>query len=121
MTLDTTGPNAQQIEYWNEQSGPKWVALESLLDQQIGPLGLAAIERAKLAARERALKIKLNAAGLGRDAFEVSMKLRNGEPRLWVNEKSLPNDVLLITAINLNQQHADEVGKRIREVLSGDD
>jgi hypothetical protein len=67
------------------------------------------------------LKVKLNAAGLGRDAFEVSLKLRNGEPRLWVNEKSLPSDVLLITAINLNQQLADTVGKRLREVLSGDD
>lgn len=67
------------------------------------------------------LKIKLNAAGFGRDAFDVSMKLRNGEPRLWVNEKSLPNDVLLITAINLTQQLADAVGKRLREVLSGND
>ncbi len=67
------------------------------------------------------LKVKLDAAGLGRDAFEVSMKLRNGEPRLWVNEKSLPNDILLITAINLNEALADEVGQRLREVLSGGD
>jgi hypothetical protein len=64
------------------------------------------------------LKVKLDAAGLGRDAFEVSMKLRNGEPRLWVNEKSLPNDVLLITAINLDEPLADVVGQRLREVLS---
>jgi L-seryl-tRNA(Ser) seleniumtransferase len=67
------------------------------------------------------LKVKLDAAGVGRNAFEVSMKLRNGEPRLWVNEKSLPNDILIITAINLNEPLADEVGKRLREVLSGGD
>lgn len=67
------------------------------------------------------LKVKLNAAGLGQDAFDVTLKLRNGEPRLWVNEKRLPDDVLLITAINLNEQLADTVGRRLREVLTGGD
>ena len=25
MSLEAEGPNAEQIAYWNEQSGPKWV------------------------------------------------------------------------------------------------
>lgn len=63
------------------------------------------------------LVVKLNSARLGQNAFEVSLKLRNGEPRLWVNEKKLTDDILLITAINLNEQLAEVVGQRLREVL----
>lgn len=29
------GPNAKQVEYWNEVSGPKWVRLQSVLDRQL--------------------------------------------------------------------------------------
>ena len=64
------------------------------------------------------LRIKLDSVGLGQTAREVSLKLRNGNPRLWVNEKNLPDDVLNITAFNLNEQIAGIVGKRLREVLA---
>ncbi len=37
--------NQEQAEYWNEQAGPKWVELQSFIDAQVGPLGLAAMER----------------------------------------------------------------------------
>ncbi len=73
MSLDATGPNAQQIEYWNQQSAAKWVALESLLDQQIGPLGLATIERAKLAARDRVLDI-----GCGQSSLQLGERVAPG-------------------------------------------
>lgn len=32
------GSNAEQIEYWNEVSGPKWVAMQEELDEQLEPL-----------------------------------------------------------------------------------
>jgi len=67
------------------------------------------------------LKVNLKAAGIGRDSFEVSMKLRHDAPRLCVSEMSLPSEVLLITANNSNQQLVDAVCKRLRAVLSGDD
>ena len=38
-TLEPAGPNAEQIRYWNETAGPKWVAFQRLLDAQLGPLG----------------------------------------------------------------------------------
>jgi len=41
----TDAPNAEQIEYWNEVSGEKWVALQEVLDAQIGPFGRAAMDR----------------------------------------------------------------------------
>jgi len=64
------------------------------------------------------LSIKLDAEGLGRDAFQIALELRNGDPRLWVNEKKLADDTLLISPINLNERLADVVGKRLREVLT---
>ena len=82
MTLAATGPNAQQIEYWNEQSGPKWVALESLLDQQIGPLGLATIERAKLAARDRVLDI---GCGCGQSSLQLGERVAPGGSVLGID------------------------------------
>ena len=45
MTLPAAGPNAEQIAYWNE-TGERWVLQQALLDAQIEPLGLAAMERA---------------------------------------------------------------------------
>ncbi|MFP6581118.1 MAG: class I SAM-dependent methyltransferase [Candidatus Hydrogenedentota bacterium] len=36
--------NAAQIEYWNEVSGPKWVAMQEDLDKQLDPLQDALIE-----------------------------------------------------------------------------
>jgi SAM-dependent methyltransferase len=37
--------NQAQIEYWNQQSGPKWVAQQGELDRLLASLGLAAMER----------------------------------------------------------------------------
>lgn len=44
--LSPTGPNAEQIRYWNETAGPKWVTLQKMIDGQIGDLGRVAIDRA---------------------------------------------------------------------------
>jgi phospho-N-acetylmuramoyl-pentapeptide-transferase len=43
-----TEANAEMARYWNEVSGPKWVALQELIDRQIGPLGERAFARAAL-------------------------------------------------------------------------
>jgi SAM-dependent methyltransferase len=57
VALETTGPNADQIRYWNETAGPKWVRFEALLDAQIGPLGRHAMDRATIASGERVLDV----------------------------------------------------------------
>jgi SAM-dependent methyltransferase len=82
MTLDATGPNAQQIEYWNAQSASKWVALQSLLDQQLGPLGLATIERAELAAGERVLDI---GCGCGQSSLQLAERVAPGGSVLGID------------------------------------
>src|SRR5262249_9342980 len=40
--MDATGPNAEQITYWNEKSGPKWVTEQARLDRMIAPFGAEA-------------------------------------------------------------------------------
>ena len=50
-------PNAEQIRYWNEQAGPKWVAARSALDAMLGPIGEGAIAHAAPRKGERALDV----------------------------------------------------------------
>lgn len=64
------------------------------------------------------LTIKLDSAGLEKDAFQVSLELREGDPRMWVNEKNLPDNILTITAVSLSDQLVDVVSQRLREVLT---
>lgn len=42
--IAASGPNAAQIEYWNDVNAQKWVDLEDPLDSQISGLGDAGIE-----------------------------------------------------------------------------
>lgn len=43
--MATPAPNQAQIDYWNEQSGPKWVKLQQDLDSLLDSLGRVAIDR----------------------------------------------------------------------------
>ena len=63
------------------------------------------------------LKIKLDSSDLGKDAFEVSLELREGDPRIWVNEKNLPDNILTITAVSLPDELLNVVSQRLKEVF----
>jgi len=44
MAETAANPNAAQIDYWNTMAGPTWVQFQDLLDRQLEPLGVKAIE-----------------------------------------------------------------------------
>ena len=48
--LEPAGPNAEQITYWNEQGGPKWVQLQEQLDRHLAPFGHVVMDRLAIAA-----------------------------------------------------------------------
>ena len=74
-TLESTGPNAQQIQYWNETAGPKWVTLQNLIDDQIRPLGRLAMQRAALRSGERVLDV---GCGCGDTTVELARLVAPG-------------------------------------------
>src|SRR6266540_3280653 len=49
--------NQEQIRYWNEQSGPRWVKQQKRLDLQLEQLGLAAMQRAGVKPGEHVLDV----------------------------------------------------------------
>lgn len=70
--LEPTGPNAEQIKYWNETAGPRWVATQALIDGQIGPLGRRTMDRAALAAGEHVLDV---GCGCGHTTLELATRV----------------------------------------------
>jgi SAM-dependent methyltransferase len=57
VPLDAVGPNAEQITYWNELSGAKWVAAQAELDRRIARFGEAAMAALPLAGGARVLDV----------------------------------------------------------------
>jgi SAM-dependent methyltransferase len=72
VTLAAEGPNAEQIRYWNETIGPRWIEQEAMLDAQIAPLGLAAIERAGVARGELVLDV---GCGCGQTTLQLAERV----------------------------------------------
>ncbi len=65
------GPNAEQVKYWNEQ-GDKWVALQEVIDGQIGPLGERLMDHVAIASGERVLDV---GCGCGATTLELSRRV----------------------------------------------
>ncbi|MEM6705905.1 MAG: class I SAM-dependent methyltransferase [Acidobacteriota bacterium] len=49
--------NREQIDYWNEQAGPEWVAEQARLDETVATFGNAVLERANIQAGESVLDV----------------------------------------------------------------
>ena len=67
------GPNAQQIEYWNE-SGSRWVEMNDVMDAQISPLGEAAMQHAAVVRGQRVLDI---GCGCGQTSLQLAERVGN--------------------------------------------
>jgi SAM-dependent methyltransferase len=62
-------PNTAQIEYWNSEAGPRWVANQERMDTLLAPLMLAALDRARPAVGEAVLDI---GCGCGATLLELA-------------------------------------------------
>ena len=61
-----------QIQYWNETAGPKWVRYQETLDAQIGPLGREAMDRTAVRPGERVLDV---GCGCGDTTIELAKRV----------------------------------------------
>lgn len=68
-------PNAEQIEFWNEVQGDKWVRLQDRTDAMLQPVGRAAIERLSLRPGERVLDV---GCGCGTTTLDLAEQVGSG-------------------------------------------
>ena len=84
--LTATGPNAEQIEFWNSERARKWVEQEDRIDATIAPFGELAIERAELASGERAIDV---GCGCGATSLALARRVGSGGRVLGVDISAL--------------------------------
>jgi L-seryl-tRNA(Ser) seleniumtransferase len=63
------------------------------------------------------LTLMLDEKALGKTAFEVSHQLKNGEPRVFVQEMALAQGGIIVHPLNLNQARAEALADALRRVL----
>jgi L-seryl-tRNA(Ser) seleniumtransferase len=64
------------------------------------------------------LEVTLDEAALGRPALEVCRRLRRGRPAVQVGHGALHEGKLLINPLNLNEERAAVLARRLREELT---
>jgi SAM-dependent methyltransferase len=72
VPIEATGPNAEQIEYWNSPQARRWVDLQERLDALIEPFGALAVAGAAPEAGERVIDV---GCGCGSTSFALATRV----------------------------------------------
>ena len=82
--MSDTGPksNAAQVAYWNNEAGPRWVAMQERMDAMLAPLMHAALDRARPLAGETILDI---GCGCGATLLELAGRVGSNGSVLGVD------------------------------------
>ena len=67
-----SGPNAEQIAYWNEAAGARWTAIQQRTDELFALITTAALNSAGPQAGESALDV---GCGCGATVLELARKV----------------------------------------------
>ncbi len=70
--LSPTGPNSDQIEFWNGLAGERWVRHQNELDAMIGGIGDDVLARAQISEGERVLDV---GCGCGHTTLEIARQV----------------------------------------------
>ena len=64
------------------------------------------------------LQLVLNRQVLGRSAFDIARELKRGDPGVFVNERLLEQETLVINPLHLDGPRTEALTRRLRAVLS---
>lgn len=64
------------------------------------------------------LEMKIDEQVAGQSAAEISQRLRDGEPSIYLGEKFLRKGLLLVNSINMDKEMAKIVGEHLHKVIT---
>jgi SAM-dependent methyltransferase len=104
MSIELTGPNAEQIEFWNGDAGKSWAKNQAVMDSMIEPLGGIAIDESGVGAEDQVLDV---GCGCGDTSLALA-RLGAGVTGIDVSEPML----------SVARRRADSTGHEISFVLA---